>query len=79
MNITMLEASGMMGWLSGALLFAALAAWLKLRQGPALPLRTDDRPSPNTQEAEKASRLLVIACGASAVSAVLAAAGWVSA
>ena len=74
MTLTMLNTSGMLGWLAAALLFAAIAAWLKLRRGPLLP-RFNGRATLKTDEVESASRLLVIALAVSVVAAVLAIAG----
>jgi hypothetical protein len=70
----MIEVSGMFGWVAAALLFAALAAWLKLGRSPGRQ-PTDGRAPRDDGEAENASRLLVIAAAASAVAAVLAMAG----
>jgi hypothetical protein len=70
----MLNTSGMLGWLAAALLFAAVAAWLKLRRSPP-PRRLDGSEATKTDEAENASRLLVIALAVSAAAAVLAIAG----
>ena len=74
MTLTMLNTSSMLGWLAAALLFAAVAAWLKLRRGPRLP-RTNGSEAVKTDEVENASRLLVIALAESVVAAVLAIAG----
>ena len=70
----MVEASVILGWLSAALLFAAIAAWLKLGQG-SLP-RLNGRATLKTGEVESASRLLWAALVLSAVAAILAIAGW---
>jgi hypothetical protein len=72
----MLETAGLLGWLSAALLFAAFAAWLKLRRGPRL--QTLDRRAAQSEEVENASRLLVITLAVSLVAAFLAVAGWVT-
>ena len=73
--LTMLETAGLLGWLSAALLFAAVAAWLKLGRGPLLQ-RLNGRATPDTGQIESASRLLVGAFGFSAVAALLAIVGW---
>jgi hypothetical protein len=70
----MLETSGLLGWLSAALLFAAGAAWLKLGRGPILQRLNGRRPV-ETGQVENASRLLMVAVGLSAVAAVLALVG----
>jgi hypothetical protein len=70
----MIEISGMFGWLSAALLFVAIAAWLKLGRRPRLE-RVSGRAL-REGEVENASRLLVIAVASCAVAAVLAMAGW---
>jgi hypothetical protein len=70
----MTETSGLLAALSAALLFAALAAWLKLT-GRVLPQRLDGRPTERGQEVENASRLLALAVGASALAAILALVG----
>jgi hypothetical protein len=71
----MIEISGMVGWVSAALLFAAIAAWLKLgRRPPRQPLNV--RATRDDGRVEDASRLLVIAVACCAVAAVLAIAGW---
>lgn len=75
MTLTMVATSSMLGWLAAALLFAAVAAWLKLRRGP-LQQRSNGRAMLKTDQVEKASRLLVIALGVSAVAAIVAVAGW---
>jgi uncharacterized membrane protein len=67
----MLDSASFLGWISGALLFAAVAAWLKLGRRPMLQ-RLDRRSDSNNQQVEQASRLLLIAVGLSAVAAVLA-------
>ena len=67
----MLESAGFLGWLSGALLFAAVAAWLKLGRRPLLQ-RLDGLSNSNNQQVERASRLLLMAVGLSAVAAALA-------
>lgn len=74
MTLTMLETAGQLGWLSAGVLFAAVAAWLKLGRGPLLR-RLNGRSALETQQVESASRLLVVAVGLSAVAAVLAIAG----
>ena len=75
--LTMVEIAGSLGWVSAALLFAALAAWIKL--GPRLlHQRLDGRATMKTEPVEIASRLLVLAVGLSAVAAILAVAGWIS-
>jgi hypothetical protein len=74
MMLTMLETSGFLGWLSAALLFAAVAAWLKLGRGPLLQMLNGRDPL-KTAQVEGASRLLVIAVTLSAVAAGLAIAG----
>ena len=71
MTLTMLEAAGYLGWLSAALLFAAVAAWLKLGRGPLLK-RLNGRALVNTEQVESASRVLVAAVGLSAIAALLA-------
>ena len=67
----MLESAGFLGWLAGALLFAAVAAWLKLGRRPTLQ-RLDGRTALNNQQIERASRLLLVAVGLSAIAAGLA-------
>ena len=74
MMLTMLETSALLGWLSAALLFAAVAAWLKLGRGPVLQ-RLNGRGPLEKDQVENASRLLVIAVGLSAVAAILAVIG----
>ena len=74
---TMLETAGLLGWLSAALLFAAFAAWLKLRRGPRLQT-LDRRAATHSEQVENASRLLVITLAVSFVAAVIAVAGWVT-
>jgi len=64
----------MLGWLAGALLFAAAAAWFKLRNGPLLP-GLNRRAAARTDDLEGASRLLLIAAAVSLVAAVFAIAG----
>jgi hypothetical protein len=71
----MLETSNMLGWLAAALLFAAVAAWLKLRRRPLLQ-RLNGRATLKTEQIENASRLLVIALAVSGVAAIGAIAGW---
>jgi hypothetical protein len=71
----MLETSDMLGWFAAALLFAAVAAWLKLGRGPLLQ-RLNGRTAVKADQVESASRLLVIALGVSAVAAIVAVAGW---
>jgi hypothetical protein len=71
----MLETSDMLGWFAAALLFAAVAAWLKLDRGPLLQ-RLNGRTAVKADQVESASRLLVIALGVSAVAAIVAVAGW---
>lgn len=66
----MTETSGLLAALSAALLFASLAAWLKLT-GRVFPQRLDGRPAERGQEVENASRLLALALGVSAIAAVL--------
>ena len=75
MTLTMLNTPGMLGWMAAALLFAAIAAWLKLRRGPPLP-RLNRGTTLKTDELENASRLLVIALIVSVAAAVLAIASW---
>lgn len=58
-----------------ALLFAAGAAWLKLGRGPRLR-RLNGRGAVRPDQVESASRLLVIALGASVAAAAVAVAGW---
>ena len=70
----MLETAGLLGLLSAALLFAAVAAWLKLGRGP-LVQRLDGRSEVKRDQIERASRLLVIAVSLSAVAAILAISG----
>lgn len=73
----MTEIAQILGWLSGALLFAAFAAWMKVPRGAFLQ-RLGGRPALNSRRAEGASQLLFLAAGVSAVAAVLAVAGWIS-
>ncbi len=70
----MLNSSGMLAWLAAALLFAAVAAWGKLRRGPPLP-RPNGSEARKAEEVENASRLLLIALAVSVAAAVLAIAG----
>ena len=70
----MLETSNMLGWLAAALLFAAVAAWLKLGRGSLLQ-RLNGRAALRADEVERASRLLVIALGVSVVAAIVAVTG----
>jgi hypothetical protein len=65
------ETSGILAAISAALLFATLAAWLKL-SGRVLPRRLDGRAALKVQETENASRLLAIAFGVGALAAILA-------
>ena len=74
MTTTMVDASAMLGWLSAALLFAAVAAWWKVRRSPMLQW-LPRRRVPKDSAVENASRLLVIAVGASAVAAIVALGG----
>ena len=67
----MLESASFLGWISGALLFAAGAAWLKLGRRPMLQ-RLGGRSDLNNQRVERASQLLLTAVGLSAVAAALA-------
>ncbi len=67
----MLEVAGYLGWISAAVLFAAVTAWLKLGRGPLLK-RLNGRQTLNTEHVESASRVLVAAVGLSAVAALLA-------
>ena len=67
----MLETAGFLGWFSAALLFAAVAAWLKLGRGPLFQW-LNGRSALKSGQVESASRLLVVAVGISAVAAVLA-------
>jgi hypothetical protein len=71
----MLEMSGSLGWLSAALLFASGAAWLKLGRGPRLRW-LNGRGAVKPDQLEGASRLLMVALGASVVAAAAAIAGW---
>ena len=48
----------MLGWLAGALLFAAVAAWLKLRRGPLLP-EFNRHVTARTADLESASTLRI--------------------
>ena len=71
----MLETAGLLGWLSAALLFAASAAWVKLRR--RLRLQTvDRRAAAVSEEVENASRLLLITLAVSLVAAVMAVGDW---
>jgi hypothetical protein len=70
----MIEMSGTLAALGAVLLFAALAAWLKLR-GRVVPRRLDGRAAVKGQEVENASRLLAIAFGVSVAAAILAVQG----
>ena len=72
----MLEAAPILGIFSAVLLVAAIAAWVRLLQGPALQ-RLDGRIGPSSGQAQLASQLLMLAAGLSAVAAVLAVAGWI--
>ena len=74
MTLKMVEGSSMLGLLAGALLFAAVAAWFKLRRGRLLPGSNGDATA-RTADLESASRLLLIALAVSLVAAVLALAG----
>jgi hypothetical protein len=76
MALTMLEASGALGWFSAALLFAAVTAWVKLGPGPMLQ-KLDGSKTFNTNKIESASRLLFIALGVSLVAAIVAVVGWI--
>ena len=69
----MTEVSVLLAALAAALLFASLAAWLKLTG--RVSLRRLDGRTVNPQDSEDASRLLAIAFGVSAVAAILAMAG----
>ena len=71
MALTMLETSGLLGWLAAALLFAAGAAWSKVGLGPLLERPKNGRAARNEQ-VEGASRLLVAAVSLSAAAAGLA-------
>ena len=66
----MTETSGLLAALSAALLFASLAAWLKLT-GCVFRQRLDGQSAERGQEVENASRLLVLAFGVSSVAATL--------
>ena len=71
----MIEFSGIFGWLAAAVLFAAIAAWVKLGRQPRLQ-RLNQRAPRDEGQIENASRLLVIAVSCCAVAAVIALAGW---
>jgi hypothetical protein len=72
--LTMVDAASLLGWLAAALLFAALAAWVKL--GPRPRLQTlDRRAASNRQEVENASRLLLITFAVSSAAAIVAVTG----
>lgn len=71
----MLELSALLGWLSAALLFAAGAAFFKLRRSPVLQ-RLTGRAGLKFDQFEGAYRLLLAAVGLSAVAAVLAVSGF---
>ena len=70
----MVEMGGVLGLVSAALLFAALAAWLKLGRRPSLQ-RLDGRSSSGGDPVEIASRLLVLAVSLSAIAAAFAVVG----
>lgn len=72
----MTDTSGQLAALAAALLFAALAAWLKLTGGVSLR-RLDGRTARDIEDVENASRLLAIAFGVSVVAAILAIVGMV--
>ncbi len=71
MTLTMLEHPGMLGWLAAALLFAGIAAWVKLGRGPMLR-KLNGRAVVKTGQVKSASWLLVIALGVSVVAAIVA-------
>jgi hypothetical protein len=73
----MLEAARILGSFSAVLLIVAVTAWLKLVRGPDLQ-RLDGQTMSNPKQAEFASRLLVLAAGLSAISALLACVGWIA-
>jgi len=70
----MLETAGLLGWLSAAILFAAVAAWFKLGRGARFQW-LNGRSELKTEQVESASRLLMVAVALSAVAAVLAITG----
>ena len=72
--LTMASTSNLLGWLAAALLFAALAAWLKTRRGTWVP--RPNRSAATRLNVENASRLLVIALIVSAAAASLGVAAW---
>ena len=71
----MLELSTLLAWLSAALLFAAGAAFFKLRQSPVLQ-RLTGRPGLKSDQFEGAHRLLLASVGLSAVAAIVAMSGF---
>jgi hypothetical protein len=73
----MLEIARVLGACSAVLLIVAVSVWVKLFRGPQLQ-RLDGSVAPKVRNVELASRLLALAVALSAVSAILAVAGWVS-
>lgn len=71
----MLEAGQILAFFSAVLLIAALAAWVTLYRRPALH-RLDGSAAAKFGNFKCASQLLALAVGFSAVSALLAVAGW---
>lgn len=74
----MLELGQVLGFFSAVLLILAGAAWVQLGRGPVLQ-RLDGPASSNSGQGELVSRLLILALGLSAVAAVLAVVGWITA
>jgi len=72
----MLEFGQILGFFSALVLAAALVAFVKFGGNPVLhPVH--GRPGANSEPAELASGLMVLAFGLSAIAAVLAVAGWI--
>jgi hypothetical protein len=72
----MLEFGQILGLFSAVVLTAALVAFLKLGWNPVL-LPVHGRARDESEQAELASRLMVLAFGVSVIAAVLAVAGWI--
>jgi hypothetical protein len=73
----MLEVARVLGAFSAVLLIVAVSVWVKLFRSPEVQ-RLDGSVAPKVRNVEIASRLLALAMALSAVSAILAVAGWVS-
>jgi hypothetical protein len=69
------EAARIFGLSSALLLILSVSIWTAILRGPLMQ-RLNGRLASNVRPAELASRLLVLALGLSAISMIVAIAGW---